>query len=95
MIMEIIRIKLNNEYEANFVEDILIENKIEYKKEWRSKYNSYILYDYEPFATEGFMPELTFAILNRNDEFICYLIKKRLNNIKQLEKCLELNNELV
>lgn len=93
--MEIIRIKLNNECEANFVEDILIENKIEYKKEWRSKCNSYVLYDYEPFCTEGFMPELTFAILNRNDEFIYYLIKKRLNNIKQLEKCLELNNELV
>ena len=41
------------------------------------------------------MQELTFAIQNKNDEFICYLIKKRLNNIKQLEKCLELNNELV
>lgn len=93
--MKMIKIMLNNEYEANFVEDILIENKIEYKIEWRSKYNSHVFYDYKPFCTEGFMQELTFAIQNKNDEFICYLIKKRLNNIKQLEKCLELNNELV
>ena len=24
------------------------------KKEWKSKYNSYVIYDYEPFCSDGF-----------------------------------------
>ena len=37
------------------VEDIAEENncRIE-RKEWKSKYNSYVVYDYEPFCSEGF-----------------------------------------
>ena len=40
---------------VNWVEDIAEENncKVE-RKEWKSKYNSYVVYDYEPFCSEGF-----------------------------------------
>ena len=39
----------------DWLEDIIEENnsRIE-RKEWKSKYNSYVVYDYEPFCTDGF-----------------------------------------
>ena len=34
--------------------------KIE-KKEWKSKYNNYVIYDYEPFCADGFEVNLTLS----------------------------------
>ena len=31
------------------------------KKEWRSKYNNYVVYDYEPFCSEGFEITVTLS----------------------------------
>ena len=50
-----LEIKNINRNIIDWVEDIADENncKIE-RKEWKSKYNSYVVYDYEPFCSEGF-----------------------------------------
>ena len=34
--------------------------KIE-KKEWKSKYNNYVIYDYEPFCSDGFEINITLS----------------------------------
>ena len=50
-----LEIKNINKDIVNWFENIAEENncKIE-RKEWKSKYNSYVVYDYEPFCSEGF-----------------------------------------
>lgn len=74
----------------SWLEDIAIENgcRIE-KKEWKSKYNSYVVYDYEPFCSDGFEINLT---INAPDpfhlSFISYLYEHKLTNIEHLQRCL-------
>ena len=48
-----------------WLEDIIEENnsRIE-RKEWKSKYNSYVVYDYEPFCTEGFEINLVISSID-------------------------------
>ena len=44
--------------------------KIE-KKEWRSKYNHYVVYDYEPFCADGF--EITLVLSCAEIEFLNFI----------------------
>ena len=55
-------IKNVNKDIIGWLEDIIEENysRIE-KKEWKSKYNSYVVYDYEPFCTDGFEINITIS----------------------------------
>ena len=48
-----------------WLEDVIEENnsRIE-RKEWKSKYNSYVVYDYEPFCTEGFEINLVISSID-------------------------------
>ena len=50
-----LEIKNINRDIVDWVEDIAEENncRIE-RKEWKSKYNNYVVYDYEPFCSDGF-----------------------------------------
>ena len=50
-----LEIKNINKDIVEWIEDVAEENncRIE-RKEWKSKYNSYVVYDYEPFCSEGF-----------------------------------------
>ncbi len=60
------------------------------KKEWRSKYNNYIVYDYEPFCSEGF--EISMTITSRFPEFlkfVKYLYDKKMTVINYLNGCLD------
>ena len=73
-----------------WLEDIIEENycRIE-RKEWKSKYNSYVVYDYEPFCTDGFEINLIItsydmAYLN----FIKYLYDEKINTIEYLNHCI-------
>jgi hypothetical protein len=73
-----------------WLERIVIENncRVE-KKEWRSKYNSYVVYDYEPFCSDGF--EITLAISSTSKEylkFIQYLYTNKLKTLEYLKNCL-------
>jgi len=59
------------------------------KKEWRSKYDSYAVYDYEPFCLDGF--EIWYTI-SGDPSFIAYfryLFKNRKEDIKLLKTCYE------
>ena len=84
-----LEIKNINKDIVEWVEDIAEENncRVE-RKEWKSKYNSYVVYDYEPFCTDGFEINLVvtshdIAYLN----FIKYLYEEKLNTIEYLKAC--------
>ena len=73
-----------------WLEDIIDENnaRIE-RKEWKSKYNSYVVYDYEPFCTEGF--EINIVISSRESAFlnlIKYLYDEKVSTIEYLNNCI-------
>ncbi len=73
-----------------WLEKVALENncRIE-KKEWISKYNSYVVYDYEPFCSDGFEISLTISSTNKNYlKFIQYLYENKLNLIEHLKNCL-------
>ena len=73
-----------------WLENIIDENngRVE-RKEWKSKYNSYVVYDYEPFCTDGF--EINFVISAYDDsylKFIKYLYDEKINTIEFLNNCI-------
>ena len=64
-----------------WLEDIIEENnsRIE-RKEWKSKYNSYVVYDYEPFCTEGFEINLVISSIDSSYlNFIKYLYDEKIS----------------
>lgn len=74
---------------VDWLEDIADENncKIE-RKEWKSKYNSYVVYDYEPFCSEGFEINILFSSYDISYlNFIKYLYNEKVLTIEYLEKC--------
>jgi hypothetical protein len=96
--------RLNQRHEIEFnnvnkellpwLEDLVFENncKIE-RKEWKSKYNSYVVYDYEPFCSEGFEINIllsSFDISYLN--FIKYLYNEKLSTIEYLENCAKITS---
>lgn len=73
----------------DWLENIIEENygRIE-RKEWKSKYNSYVVYDYEPFCTDGF--EINLVITSHDPaflNFIKYLYEEKVNTIEYLKAC--------
>jgi len=60
------------------------------KQEWRSKYNSYAVYDYEPFCSDGFAVTVFFAGAEHVAAYTMYLIKKRLKEVIDLNYCASL-----
>ncbi len=74
----------------SWLEDIVEENnsRIE-RKEWKSKYNSYVVYDYEPFCTDGF--EINLVITSHDIaylNFIKYLYEEKISTIEYLNSCI-------
>ena len=89
-----LEIKNINKDIVDWVENVAEENncKIE-RKEWKSKYNSYVVYDYEPFCPEGFEINLllsSFDISYLN--FIKYLYNEKLTTIDYLNSCIKSQN---
>ena len=73
-----------------WLENIICENncKIE-RKEWKSKYNNYVIYEYEPFCPEGFtinvlISSTAFEYIN----FVRYLYDLKIKMINHLERCI-------
>lgn len=74
----------------SWLEDVIEENnsRVE-RKEWKSKYNSYVVYDYEPFCTEGF--EINLVVTSREASylnFIKYLYDEKVSTIEYLNNCI-------
>lgn len=54
---------------------------------YQSKYNSYVVYDYEPFCIEGFYRQYIIIIDDiRISNYYEYLLNKNLKQISDLEK---------
>ena len=73
-----------------WLENLACENncKIE-RKEWKSKYNSYVIYDYEPFCSDGFEINLVVSCASREHlEFLRYLYEVKLVTIDYLNSCI-------
>ncbi len=86
-----IEMKNINKDIVGWLEDVIEENngRID-KKEWKSKYNSYVVYDYEPFCSEGF--EINMQISSHNPaylNFIKYLYDEKIHTIDYLKSCME------
>jgi len=75
----------------SWLEDIIEENNSRIKrKEWKSKYNSYVTYDYEPFCSDGFEINLLVSSYNYSYlNFIKYLYDEKINTIEYLNNCVE------
>ena len=61
------------------------------KKEWKSKYNNYVIYDYEPFCSDGF--EINVTLSSKRGEylnFVRYLYDKKIKKIGYLNSCFSL-----
>ena len=74
---------------VNWVEDVAEENncKIE-RKEWKSKYNSDVAYEYEPFCTEEFEINILLSSYDLSYlNFIKYLYNEKLSTIEYLDNC--------
>ena len=75
---------------VDWLEDVAEENNCHIeRKEWKSKYNSYVVYDYEPFCTDGF--EINLVITSYNPaylNFIKYLYDEKVSTIKYLNSCI-------
>ena len=75
----------------DWFDDIVYENnaRIE-KKEWKSKYNSYVIYDYEPFCSDGFEINVIISSISIHSiGFIKYLYTNKLKKIDYLKRCYE------
>ncbi len=77
---------------VDWLEDIAEENncRIE-KKEWKSKYNSYVIYDYEPFCSDGFEINLLLSSFDASYlNFIKYLYNEKISTIEYLNNCIKI-----
>ncbi len=74
---------------VEWLEDLTYEHKCRVdKKEWRSKYNHYVCYDYEPFCSDGF--EINLTLKGRSVHFlnfVRYLYETRVQALDYLECC--------
>ena len=59
------------------------------KKEWKSKYNSYVIYDYEPFCSDGFEINLIISSRDKNHvNFVKFLFENKMKLIEHLKNCM-------
>lgn len=62
---------------------------------WKSVFNNYVMYDYEPIGTYNgnFKFIGTFKTSSKLIDYYMYLIQKRIDDINKLEGCLTLQYE--
>lgn len=56
------------------------------KEEYQSKYNTYVVYDYEPFCVDSFIVRLYFDGTSFRTPFFIHILKQYYDNIDKLEK---------
>ena len=70
------------------------ENATVESVEWKSKYNSYVVYDYEPFCSDGFGIHAKIVSRDKNTlEFIKYLYEKKQKELELIKTCYELSTK--
>ena len=58
-----------------------------YIPKWTSKYNSYVVYDYEPFCTDGFYVSVDLEGDESIVNYVMYLYDKRKEGIENIKRC--------
>lgn len=57
------------------------------RTQWQSKYNNYIIYDYEPFCNEGFKLAIDIDCSNETmARYASFVLTQRLEQFTKLEK---------
>lgn len=83
--MIVLSIDAENKDNIRAIERIENELRLDIiKAEWKSKYNSYVVCDYEPYCVSGYTHLRYYPISNKT-EFLKYLINKHLSNLNVLE----------
>lgn len=60
------------------------------RKEWKSKYNSYVVYDYEPFCSDGFEINIILSSTSKPHlNFLKYLYDNKISTLKYLDSCIK------
>lgn len=95
--------KKEKEYEYNlgdyelvyktFITNLLDEYNIEYRELYKSKYNEYVVYEYEPAFTPGFYYSVDIKGNPDVINFIDYLIKQHIKTIEKLNKLIKETEE--
>lgn len=89
-----IKIKDIKKEDVPYIKNLCEENNCELSLEWKSKYNNYVMYDYEPYNSKEF--EINACIKEyenfSNAKFVEYLYNKRVEKINKLN--LIFNNEV-
>lgn len=88
------KIKLPDNIDSQLILDILKDKNVE--RYWHSKYNSYVIYDYEPYNSVGFY--LVYQVILPNDptnNFILYTLRQTLNKINKLEAIYNTNVTII
>lgn len=97
-----LKIALADKQMAEVIEPLLNEfDKIDFKTFYQSKYNAYVIYDYEPFCVEGFNIEFEITdklgdgvFVSNQLKFIEYVAIKRLERYVELEKQKDLDIDM-
>ena len=87
-----LHIQVDNKLQ-NMVKRVLEAEASTVREEWRSKYNNYVCYDYEPFCSEGFMyyAHVSGGISWQHKHFLGMIIKTMLEANQHLENCYKHN----
>lgn len=87
-------IKLEEAIYANLILNARLDRCKILKQKYKSKYNSYIEYEEQPFTLEGFKYSVTLGFSSEDYmEFYAYDIQAKIDMINQLEGCLQLEYE--
>lgn len=69
---------------------LLDESNITYSNKWQSKYNDYVIYDYEPFCIDGFNRKLILErTLTYKINWVLYNANRYIKAVNNLNKLLE------
>lgn len=97
-----IRVQLENGIIANKIIDMAYEYGCSnIRRKWKSKYNSFVSYDYEPFCSKGFYNIILVTFRSRKNllamdtmKFFEHQLLKYLNSITTLENTFKGNIDL-
>lgn len=88
VIGDTLKVSVDAEY-RQVIDSLDLSYKKVLNESWDSKYNSYMSYNYEPFAVSGFTYSGLYLFKSENEaSYAMYLLDKRFKQICQLEKIL-------
>lgn len=78
---------------ANRVEKLIDEfDYVDCNRYWKSKFNSFVSYDYEPLCVEAFNSEFNLEFrTNEKAQYFLYLINREFTSLIKLEKDFKLD----